>query len=87
MKNNRRYRKRLQDMVDALKDAPCTDCGHRFPPKAMDFDHLDASTKVANVSTLLVRATSSQKILEEIAKCELVCSNCHRLRTAKRLPP
>lgn len=46
----------------------------------MDFDHLDGSTKLAKVSSL----TSFQQILDEAAKCEVVCANCHRLRTWER---
>jgi hypothetical protein len=63
------------------KDSPCLDCGHKFPPECMDFDHLHS--KVNEVSKLVSSGMIS--LLEkEIAKCELVCSNCHRIRTAKR---
>ena len=65
---------------DALKDGPCTDCGGRFPPECMDWDHLrDKKFDLANANT-----RSPASILAEIAKCELVCANCHRIRTKGR---
>ena len=68
--------------VNALKSAPCLDCGSAFPPECMDFDHV-RGVKVGNVATLIHRA-GREKVMEEIAKCELICANCHRIRTASR---
>lgn len=69
-------------LITSLKSGPCVDCGKSYPPRAMDFDHLsDKRFQVAN----MVRAKSTKGvILREVAKCELVCANCHRIRTAKR---
>lgn len=67
-------------LTDRMKTRPCADCGGTFPPCVMDFDHLDPTTKVAPVA--LLRGT--QQLLIEIAKCEVVCANCHRVRTWKR---
>lgn len=64
--------------VRRLKDAPCADCGGRFPPYCMDFDHVRGE-KRANVAQLM--CYSLKAILAEIAKCDLVCANCHRIRT------
>lgn len=58
------------------------DCGKRFPTVCMDFDHRDPSTKKHNVSRMTVRG-SERLLLDEIAKCDLVCANCHRVRSAK----
>lgn len=70
--------------VDKLKsETPCMDCGNKFPPVAMDFDHRDGNEKYKNVSQLL--KYSWLKMLAEIDKCDIVCSNCHRVRTQKRL--
>jgi hypothetical protein len=66
-----------------LKNVPCTDCGQRFPSCAMDFDHRDGSDKLANVSSALKR-WSWPRLLAEIAKCDIICANCHRIRTAQR---
>lgn len=62
---------------------PCTDCGKIFPPQVMQWDHLPGNLKLGNISTGL-RDRSRQEILDEIAKCELVCANCHALRTFQR---
>jgi hypothetical protein len=48
----------------------------------MDFDHRDPSTKGFTVSRMVGRATI-EAILAEIAKCDIVCANCHRERTMK----
>ncbi len=50
----------------------------------MDWDHLDSSTKSFNISQAVTQLYTKEKIHEEIAKCELVCANCHRLRTEAR---
>lgn len=70
--------------VDRLKEKPCTDCGYSFHPVAMQFDHLDPSQKVASVSALVGRCVPLSAVLAEIAKCELVCANCHAIREHKR---
>lgn len=68
--------------LDALKAAPCVDCGGTFPPECMDFDHIDPSTKSFCVAKGPV-SYGRERVLAEIAKCELVCANCHRVRTWK----
>jgi len=59
------------------------DCGDLHPYFVMDFDHRDPATKVAEVSQLVKNYTPWDRVLDEIAKCDLVCANCHRLRTYK----
>ncbi len=63
-----------------LKSQPCTDCGQCFPPCCMDFDHVIGS-KTDNISRMIQQQYSLERVKEEIAKCELVCANCHRIRT------
>lgn len=67
--------------MDALKSVPCMDCGNKFPPECMDFDHVRGEKKF-DVGAGTTRAL--QVLLDEIAKCEVVCSNCHRSRTRRR---
>ena len=70
-------------LLNRLRAAPCADCRHRFPPCAMDFDHRDPTAKRSTVTRMIGRAGTA-RILEEVAKCDIVCANCHRLRTYRR---
>jgi hypothetical protein len=63
---------------------PCTDCGRVFDPQVMQWDHLPGFEKIANLSGDAWAGTTEEQILSEIAKCELVCTNCHIIRTFKR---
>jgi hypothetical protein len=49
----------------------------------MDFDHLTPDSKQGEVMRLIGRA-GMPRILSEVAKCEIVCANCHRMRTYNR---
>lgn len=82
--NNRRYRREIINKLNDLKSRPCSDCGKVFHPCAMDFDHRDPSLKIGNISRMKGRANSLDRILQEAAKCDLVCAVCHRIRTFKR---
>jgi hypothetical protein len=75
--------RRQARMLDAMRAKPCMDCGGAFPPAAMDFDHREPATKRYAVTRMIGRAGTS-RILEEVAKCDIVCANCHRLRTFRR---
>lgn len=83
-KNAEKRDQDISDYINSFKTKPCLDCGGVFPPYVMDFDHLDEMTKTANVSHLRRRRRPKSVITEEIGKCEVVCSNCHRIRTHKR---
>lgn len=61
---------------------PCVDCGKTFPPYCMDFDHRDPKEKTLNIAK--VYAFGRKRLLDEIKKCDVVCSNCHRIRTHNR---
>ena len=61
---------------------PCMDCKISYPYYMMDFDHVRGK-KQANVAEL-INTLSKKRIDAEIAKCEVVCSNCHRARTYLR---
>jgi hypothetical protein len=68
---------------EELKSRPCADCARTFPPHVMHWDHLPGTIKLADVCDL-ARKHNGRKILAEIEKCELVCANCHAMRTARR---
>ncbi len=59
---------------------PCVDCGER-DPVVLEFDHI--REKLFDIGANL-RDLTWQSLLDEIAKCEVVCANCHRRRTARR---
>lgn len=67
-----------------MKRKPCADCGKVFPPAAMAWDHMPGTAKVSEVSLLVRRRFGKRAILAEIAKCELVCANCHAVRSQQR---
>lgn len=62
---------------------PCTDCGRIFDPQVMQWDHLPQFEKLGDVSAAFW-GRMEVEILREIAKCELVCTNCHTIRTFTR---
>ena len=72
VKSNRKW-------LDSLKEnKPCLDCGLIYPSYVMDFDH--KREKEFTISEA-IRRHSRERILKEIEKCDLVCANCHRIRT------
>lgn len=81
----KRRKLKQRDWVKALKDHPCSDCGNKFPPECMDFDHRDRSQKKFGISGAISSTRSKESILKELEKCDLVCANCHRIRTAKQM--
>ncbi len=70
----------MKQLIREQKDRPCLDCGVSYPYYVMDFDHVRGE-KSFNLSEVVKGAQSKKVILEEIDKCEVVCSNCHRIRT------
>jgi predicted Zn-ribbon and HTH transcriptional regulator len=64
---------------------PCQDCGGCFHSHAMEWDHRDGEIKSFSISYMGREGRVGRELLAiEIAKCDLVCSNCHRARTARR---
>lgn len=80
--NARRKAKSGREFINDLKHGrACADCGISYPTHMLDFDHVHGE-KIANVSKM--HNWNQEKILAEIAKCDIVCANCHRDRTHKR---
>lgn len=76
---NRRAYERDVSYRRSAKDVPCADCGARYPHYVMEFDHREGEVKVRCVANL-----RAKKLREELAKCDVVCANCHRVRTWTR---
>jgi 5-methylcytosine-specific restriction endonuclease McrA len=75
-------RRILRAAVEKFKARPCTDCGGRYPTIVMDLDHV-RFPKRSDVANLVRAAVSIRTLKAELAKCEVVCANCHRLRTGR----
>ena len=67
-------------ILTILKNTGCKDCGEK-DPIVLDFDHM--RDKTSSVSQMLRNHASWERLEEEIAKCEVRCSNCHRRKTAR----
>lgn len=68
-----------------MKRVPCADCGGTFHPFVMDFDHREGEAKRFNISAAVPLGLSLESVAEEAAKCDVICSNCHRMRTLRRI--
>jgi hypothetical protein len=83
--SKRNKKKRIEDMCKVhriLKINGCIDCGNN-DPRVLDFDHKDDSDKKGNLSEMIGKY-SWKTIENEINKCDVRCSNCHRIRTAEQ---
>lgn len=83
LQNNRARRAEIDEFIRNRKAKPCVDCGVEYPYYVMQFDHLSQSEKKFQIASSRNLYTI-QQIQEEIAKCELVCANCHAERTHSR---
>lgn len=78
------HRRKLE-LIRAIKtESGCVECGYNAHPEALDFDHIDPTAKANPGRGAFRTIWSWSRIEAEIAKCEVVCANCHRIRTAKR---
>ena len=79
-RNLRERATRVEFLMSYLEEHPCVDCGET-DLLVLEFDHLHhKSFGIADG----LRFRRWHAVLEEIAKCEVVCANCHRRRTARR---
>lgn len=73
-------RKEIREFVNSLKEnKPCIKCNIIFDPVCMDFHHRDPTQKDLMVSICQRMCWTNETILEEVAKCDIMCANCHRL--------
>ena len=61
----------------------CIDCGFKGHPAALEFDHIPGTEKKFNIGEEIGNR-SREALWEEILKCDVVCANCHAIRTANR---
>ena len=79
-----RYAENISRITAIKLERGCADCGYRLHPHALEFDHLPEYEKTAEVAHLAWSAGTWGRIAAEIAKCEVVCANCHAIRTTER---
>jgi hypothetical protein len=80
-----RWEAKMRALVLTAKDCPCVDCGRSWHPLVMEFDHLPGTKKRANLGDAPARKFGRETIQAEIAKCEVLCPTCHRIRALRRL--
>lgn len=80
----RRNERKLNQEIRHIKETtPCARCDQKFPYYCVDFDHLDESQKVCDINKLMWRA-SRERVMQEIAKCQVLCKLCHAIVTHER---
>lgn len=79
------HRREVREWLNAYKvRVGCVDCGYNASAVALDFDHRDPTTKSFELGAA-GRNYRTRAVLEtEVAKCDVRCANCHRIRTAER---
>lgn len=82
----RERKKRLRDeyrknIKEYLLQNPCADCGEQ-DIRVLELDHINANNKTFSISQGVRLGYSWDKIYQEIQKCRVLCSNCHKKRTA-----
>lgn len=75
----------MRKFLIIIKDEPCADCKQKYPSYVMDFDHRHGKKKEHNIARMIIGGWSKTKIEKEIKKCDIVCANCHRIRTYSKL--
>lgn len=75
------YKTKIRKLIREAKNKPCVDCGERYPYYVMEFDHV-RGTKLGNITFSV--CNTANRLKAEIAKCDLVCANCHKVRTHER---
>lgn len=81
----RRLVKKIEasELINKFKTSTgCKDCGYNAHSVALDFDHLNS--KSYNISAMVADGYKTDAIQKEMLKCEVVCANCHRVRTKSR---
>jgi len=76
-KNHRNTRREFLDIVKL--ETGCELCGYNDHPRALQFDHIKPEDKEFTISSLLTCAMD--KLLKEIAKCRVLCANCHSVHS------
>lgn len=80
VENREQYNAWYQDIK---ANCVCSNCGFNNPA-ALQFHHLDQSTKISEISTMIKNRKNKQIVLDEMNKCIVLCANCHSIETVKQ---
>lgn len=75
-------KKEIEFLGKYLQSHHCIDCGEN-DILVLEFDHKNRADKTEDISIMLRRRLAFKTLVEEIAKCEVRCANCHRRKTEK----
>jgi predicted transcriptional regulator len=88
--NVAKKKKRMEEPADFLTELQiykekfgCADCGIMYSHYVLEFDHRPEFKKISNVYRVF-KKYGTDKAWQEVAKCDVVCSNCHKIRTWER---
>lgn len=77
-KRQRRRKEEIRKYVaEALTGKACNVCGEA-DPVVLEFHHRDPTTKIFNLAAAAMYFAKDEAIDSEIAKCDILCANCHR---------
>lgn len=79
-KSVRKRIKEIRAIIIEAKNKPCKDCKIQYPTFVMDFDHVRGDKKFI-LAEAAQKGVAKAKVLAEIEKCDVVCADCHRIRT------
>ena len=82
--HGRKRREERTALIRAFKNRPCVDCGGEFPPVCMDFDHKLWGKGTRKSMSERASRMPLDKLQAELQTCDVVCANCHRIRTEKQ---
>ena len=80
-KYNRERLQKKRDFVNSYKmERGCRECGYNAHPVALELNHIDPTTKTYSIGRQLI-SISMENLVLELAKCEVLCANCHQIHT------
>jgi hypothetical protein len=81
LERNKYKRARRKHWINLYKTSKgCVSCGYNHSPYALDLDHVDASSKIQSPSRMFL--WTLKKLMQEIRKCQVMCRNCHGIKSA-----
>jgi hypothetical protein len=82
-KNRKKILETIAELRQYKEDHGCLDCKNKFPHYVLEFDHRPEFKKIDGIHRVL-RAFGPGAAWKEVAKCDVVCANCHKTRTYLR---